>query len=118
MRQRHRQDTGAPAWLTGPGIGQRPDGVVIWTSPSEYTYITTPGSALLFPNLCTPTGTLEAIPHRPHRAERAAMMPKRRHTRTQNHAHYIATQRRHNRQARQAASCGPAPPTNDEPPPF
>jgi hypothetical protein len=101
---------------------QLPDGVVIWTSPSGRTYITTPGSALLFPTLCTPTGTL--TPPNPDAtrlrcADRATKMPKRRRTRAQNRAHYIADQRRHNRQARQAASCGPAPPaTDDDPPPF
>ena len=98
---------------------QLPDATVIWTSPSGQTYVTTPGSALLFPSLCAPTGTLDPVPHRPRCTKRDAMMPKRRHTRAQNHAHYIHTQRRHNRQARQAASCRPAPPTgDDEPPPF
>ena len=97
---------------------QLPDGTVIWKSPSGQTYITTPGSALLFPNLCTPTGALDPIPHRPRCADRTAKMPKRRRTRAQNRANYITSQRRHNRQARQAASRGPAPPATDEPPPF
>ena len=98
---------------------QLPDGTVIWTSPSGQTYITTPGSALLFPNLFRPTGTLEPVPNRPRCAERSAKMPQRRCTRAQNRANYITSQRRHNRQARQAASCGPAPPAaDDEPPPF
>ncbi|MDO3636941.1 HNH endonuclease signature motif containing protein, partial [Mycolicibacterium arseniciresistens] len=34
---------------------QQCDGTVIWTSPAGHTYTTTPGSALLFPYLCTPT---------------------------------------------------------------
>ena len=38
---------------------QLPDGTLIWTSPSGQTYVTTPGSALLFPSLCVPTGALE-----------------------------------------------------------
>jgi len=98
---------------------QLPDGTLIWRSPSGQTYITTPGSALLFPNLCRPTGTLEPVPNRPRCAERSAKMPQRRRTRAQNRANYIISQRRHNRQARQAASCGPAPPAaDDEPPPF
>jgi hypothetical protein len=82
--------------------------------------VTTPGSALLFPGPCAPTGTLDPIPNRPHRAQRAAMMPKRRHTRAQNHAHDVATQRRHNRQARQAAQRREEARiiANDEPPPF
>ena len=36
-------------------------------------------------------------------AERTAMMPKRRRTRAQNRAHRIATERRHNREARKRA---------------
>ena len=98
---------------------QLPDGTLIWRSPCGQTYITTPGSALLFPNLCRPTGTLEPVPNRPRCAERSTKMPQRRRTRAQNRANYIISQRRHNRQARQAASCGRAPPAaDDEPPPF
>jgi hypothetical protein len=33
-----------------------PDGTVIWASPSGHTYVTTPGSTLLFPSLCVPSG--------------------------------------------------------------
>jgi hypothetical protein len=57
--------------------------------------------------------------------ERTAMMPKRRRTRAQNRAQRIATERRHNRDARLARAesesyTGPAPPgsDDDEPPPF
>jgi hypothetical protein len=55
------------------------------------------------------------------------MMPRRRRTRAENRAKYIAVERRHNRavhqarqSARQAASPGPAPPGDgdDDPPPF
>jgi len=98
---------------------QLTDGTLIWTSPSGQTYVTTPGSALLFPALCVPTGTLDPIPHRPRCADRTARMPRRRHTRAHNHANYIDAQRRQNRKARQAASGGPAPPhTDHDPPPF
>jgi Domain of unknown function (DUF222) len=98
---------------------QLADGTLIWTAPSGQTYITTPGSALLFPSLCAPTGMLDPIPHRPRRADRVATMPKRRRTRAQNRANYVAAERQRNRQARQAVSCGPAPPVgDDEPPPF
>ena len=101
---------------------QLPDGTLIWTAPSGQTYITTPGSALLFPTLCTPTGQL-APPQPPPTgsrcADRAAMMPQRRHTRAQNRVARIAAERKHNQQAHQAARSGPAPPnTDDEPPPF
>jgi hypothetical protein len=106
---------------------QLPDATLILTSPSGHTYVSTPGSALLFPSLCRPTGGLpapQADPPPDHRGERTATMPKRRRTRAQDRAH-IATERRHNRDARTArreervSFAGPAPPETDEdPPPF
>jgi hypothetical protein len=39
---------------------QLPDGTIIWTSPTEHTYTTYPGSLHLFPQLCEPTATLWA----------------------------------------------------------
>ena len=96
---------------------QLPDGTVIWTFPSGQTYVTTPGSAILFPSLCVPTDASEPAPHRPRCADRTAMMPKRRHTRAQNRAHYIASERRHNRAARESMRRLPIV-ANDEPPPF
>jgi hypothetical protein len=107
---------------------QLPDGTLILTSPVGQTYVTTPGSALLFPSLCHATGGMpapEADPAPDYCADRTAMMPKRRRTRAQNRAHRIATERRQNQHARMArrAECstyiGPAPPeTDDDPPPF
>jgi Domain of unknown function (DUF222) len=41
---------------------QLPDGTLILTSPTGHTYTTKPGSALLFPTLCQPTGTLCGYP--------------------------------------------------------
>ncbi len=110
---------------------QLPDGSLILTSPAGQTYVTHPGSALLLPGLCRPTAEL-SLPDRPQAGgdrcgERDAMMPKRRRTRAQNRAHRVATERRHNREARQAkgrereaAYFGPAPPPDgdDDPPPF
>jgi hypothetical protein len=95
---------------------QLADGTLIWKSPSGQTYVTAPGSALLFPNLCAPTGMLRRPqPERSQRAcpDRTAMMPNRRRTRAQNRAARINTERRDNhnaRLARQAAYLGPAPP--------
>jgi uncharacterized protein DUF222/HNH endonuclease len=108
---------------------QLPDGTVIWRSPSGHTYVTTPGSALLFPALCAPTGDISApVAARPEPSgDRTAMMPQRRRTRAENRAHRIEAERRHNREllqtrqpAYQAAGPGPAPPDNgdDDPPPF
>jgi hypothetical protein len=108
---------------------QLPDGTLILTSPSGHTYVTTPGSALLFPGLCRPTGGAPAPRANPpldYGAERTAMMPKRARTRAQDRAARIATERRHNRDARTASrrDCkpygfGPRDAVGDgEPPPF
>ncbi|OBI53440.1 HNH endonuclease signature motif containing protein, partial [Mycobacterium sp. E796] len=77
---------------------QLPDGTLILTSPAGHTYVTTPGSALLFPSLCRGVGgvfaTPEADPPVEYCDQRAAMMPKRRRTRAQDRAHRVATERR------------------------
>ncbi|MFL0277757.1 HNH endonuclease signature motif containing protein [Mycobacterium sp. SMC-19] len=108
---------------------QLPDGTVILTSPSGQTYVTTPGSSLLFPHLCAPTGELPAPLRRDDDrcGERTAMMPRRRRTRAQNRAARIATERNQNHKARQARRAAldaiwfpkVAPGIDpDEPPPF
>ncbi|MBV9350732.1 MAG: HNH endonuclease [Mycobacterium sp.] len=110
---------------------QLPDGTVIWASPTGHTYVTTPGSALLFPSLCAPTGRLTTPEPRPARTDRCTdstiMMPQRRRTRAENRANYLASERQHNRQTRDAerrqrrvSYFGPARPgdSGDEPPPF
>ncbi|OBB78936.1 hypothetical protein A5760_21325 [Mycobacterium colombiense] len=81
------------------------DGTLILTSPSGHTYVTTPGSALLFPSLCVPTGGASPLPAATSAepcGDRTAMMPKRRRTRAQNRSVRIATERHRNRMARQA----------------
>ncbi len=103
---------------------QLADGTLILTSPTKHTYVTTPGSALLFPTLCAPTGGMPIL-HTHHRItyspDRAAMMPKRRRTRAQDRAYRVATERSHNRKRRlvtyQAATHRPLP-DDDDPPPF
>ncbi len=103
---------------------QLPDGTVIWILPDGDTYVTTPGSALLFPALCAPTGDLPApVVTSTERCGgyRTAMMPLRTTTRAQNRAHRIAVERRRNRQTRltaEAAQIGPLPPDPGEAPPF
>jgi hypothetical protein len=99
---------------------QLPDGTLIWTSPSGQTYVTTPGSALLFPSLCVPTtmsGPAMSGSARPQCADRAAMMPKRRRTRADNRAKYVAAERRRNRVPRDSTG-PPRVLADDEPPPF
>jgi hypothetical protein len=58
-----------------------PDGTLILTSPAGQTYLTTPGSALLFPSLCHAAAGMpapETDPPPPDNVcgERSAMMPK------------------------------------------
>ena len=91
----HRQDAGAPSvayWAWSDR--QLPDGTIVWTSPSGHTYTTRPGSRLLFPALCQPTGELPTAPtaHRPS-SDRGVMMPTRRRTRQQDRTHRINTER-------------------------
>jgi hypothetical protein len=107
---------------------QLADGTLILTSPAGQTYVTTPGSALLFPSLCYSVGgfpTPEVDPTPDYGAERSARMPRRRRTRAQDRAYRVATERRHNRDARLARKPLPRdyfalpPPTGDkDPPPF
>ncbi|WP_428342205.1 HNH endonuclease signature motif containing protein [Mycobacterium sp.] len=103
---------------------QLPDGTLIWTSPAGQTYITIPGSALLFPSLCAPTPMRVApvrISERSQCANRAVKMPRRRRTRAQNRAKYIAAERRRNRLGRQRtyeAATHLSSSGDDEPPPF
>jgi hypothetical protein len=108
---------------------QLPDGTIIWRFPDGQTYITTPGSALLFPRLCAPTGDPPATPKAERCGERTAMMPLRTTTRAQNRARYVAEERVRNRKLRAphrqvseaAYFGGPAPPgdnDDDDPPPF
>ena len=111
---------------------QLADGTLILTSPAGRTYVTTPGSALLFPSLCQGVGAIAAAESDVtpgYCGDRTAMMPKRRTTRAQNRAGRVAAERRHNRDARTAAQqeraaalrANPPPgynPDPDEPPPF
>jgi hypothetical protein len=107
---------------------QLPDGTVILTAPSGHTYVTTPGSALLFPSLCRSIGGMpspEADAPLDYCGERTAMMPRRRRTRAQDRAHRVAAERRQNHHARMTRRAdrmsylGPGPPASDDnPPPF
>ena len=70
----------------------------MWASPTGHTYVTYPGSTHLFPQLCRPTATpwAGAPPVAESTGERAAMMPKRRHTRADNKANAINAGRKLN----------------------
>ncbi|OBH27627.1 hypothetical protein A5692_24160 [Mycobacterium sp. E342] len=108
---------------------QLADATLILISPTGRTYVTTPGSALLFPSLCRATGALaapEVDPLQDYCAERTAMMPTRRRSRARDRAARVATERRQNRMARaavrQASDTAHYRPrdatTDDDPPPF
>ena len=99
---------------------QLPDGTVIWRLPGGGTYVTTPGSIVLFPALMTPTGPpSHPVQPPPHRCgNRTVMMPRRPTTRRQNRAHQIANERAQNRADRTPAPARPAPPGRDDAPPF
>jgi hypothetical protein len=76
---------------------QHPDGAIEWTTPPGATYTTHPGSRLLFPALCEPTGKLPTpITRPPDSADRTLMMPTRRRTRAQNRAAAITAERARN----------------------
>jgi hypothetical protein len=80
--------------------GQLPDGTVIWTAPGGRTYTTTPGSRLLFPELCQPTAPVVPVDVPAQPAHSAGLrMPRRRTTRTQDRARRINDERELNRTA-------------------
>jgi hypothetical protein len=107
-----------PAWI----------GCITRKFPDGHRYVTIPGSALLFPGLCAPTGALPTP--EPARADRCgdktAMVPLRTTIRVHNHAHRIAAERQHNRMARttrekcceRGFSALPNASADEEPPPF
>jgi hypothetical protein len=89
-RKHHLLKTFWPAWRDE----QRPDGTITWTSPSGHKYLTRPGSRLLFPALCLPTGELPTTPtSHPPPGDRGTMMPTRRRTREQDRTHRIDAER-------------------------
>ena len=45
-----------------------PDGTITWTSPNGQTYVTRPGSRLLFPALCLPANYPLSQTHTDHPA--------------------------------------------------
>lgn len=100
---------------------QLADGTVIWTLPSGQTYVTSPGSAILFPALTVPTGDVPPPPDVDVRCgDRTAMMPIRSRTRSQQRAQRITAERNKNRNERLARqrALRHARASSDEPPPF
>lgn len=75
---------------------QLPDGTVIWRTPAGQTFVTYPGSMLLFPELCEPTGWLGRSPARRPSTPNHPNMPQRNQTRVQERAARINTERQRN----------------------
>jgi hypothetical protein len=106
MRKHHLLKTFWTAWHDE----QLPDGTVMWTSPTGQTYTTRPGSRLVLPTLCLPTGELPSAPTLMRSpGERALMMPKRHRTRDQDRSYRINAER-----ALNAAHVA----ARNQPPPF
>jgi hypothetical protein len=79
---------------TGRRDEQRPDGTIVWPSPSGHTYTTRPSSRLLFPTLSLRTGELPTAPTTSQpQAQRGLMMLTRRQTRAQDRARRIDAER-------------------------
>ena len=96
---------------------------MIWTLPSGQIYVTSPGSAILFPALTVPTGDVPEAPPPSdiRRGERTVMMPTRRRTRAQQRSQRITAERnlnRNDRLTRQRAVRYAHATPDDEPPPF
>jgi hypothetical protein len=107
---------------------QLPDGTVIWTSPNGQTFITYPGSRLLFPSLCRPTAPVGTpVDARKAGPSHGLKMPRRKTTRAQDRAKRIDAERARNQELRESTGndCDdayfpsrPPPPGDDDPPPF
>lgn len=88
---------------------QYPDGTVEWTSPTGNTYVTHPGSRVVFPRWNITTSPLPPPPTVDPTRARTLMMPTRKRTRAQNRAAYVKRERALN-DARVAE--------RNQPPPF
>ncbi|OBC02982.1 HNH endonuclease signature motif containing protein [Mycobacterium sp. 852002-40037_SCH5390672] len=101
---------------------QRPDGTVVWTSPTGHTYTTKPGGSLYFPALAMPTGTLASPTFvAPTQRNRGVMMPVRQRTRAQDRTARIRWERGINEArivAEAARDAERLAPNNNDPPPF
>ncbi|KAA0100798.1 HNH endonuclease [Mycolicibacterium sp. P1-18] len=109
---------------------QLPDGTLIWTAPNGSRYVTHPGSALLFPSLCAPTGAIDVVrPDESRCGDRTMMMPRRRRTRARDRSAAVTAERHRNHRQRMARAAPPYVADDDlvyddtfpkepEPPPF
>ncbi|KUI36004.1 HNH endonuclease [Mycobacterium sp. IS-1590] len=94
---------------------QHRDGMIEWTSRHGQTYITHPGSRLLFPELCRPTAPALIDPTIDTTSDdaRTLKMPRRKQTRAQARTQAINDERRHNQPIVDAQLA-----ERNKPPPF
>jgi hypothetical protein len=94
----------------------RPNGTAIWTSPTGRSYTTHPGCRSYFPDWDTNTGELPLPPKSPaFDSDRGLMMPRRKRTRTADHAARIKVERQQNNSDPPTT---PDAPSGADPPPF
>jgi hypothetical protein len=91
-REHHLLKTFWPGWTDR----QLPNGDVIWTDPDGQTYLTQPGSAILFPELCAPTAEAILTGTPPPKHTAGLKMPRRTTTRAHDRARRIHDERRAN----------------------
>lgn len=96
---------------------QFPDGTVVWTAPTGYTYVTKPEGAHWYPQLGKPTGTPEVTEEPVRKPGRGYCMPKRKRTRAQERQQWVNEARMVNDE-RIAAEMVIAAEEWDEPAPF
>ena len=94
---------------TGWRDRQLADGTIIWTSPRGRTYVTEPGSKLLFPSLCKPSAPVTITDVARNEAPQhnsGLTMPRRKQTRAQDRAQRITDDRRLNEAEAQVEAPG------------
>ena len=97
-------------WIGAAGWQDRqlPDGTVVWKAPDGREHITTPGSRLLFPELCEPTAAVHAT-RVPPTYDTGLKMPRRNTTRAHDRLDRILEERELNRlDAEEAAAMRPS----------
>ncbi|TPG33632.1 HNH endonuclease signature motif containing protein [Mycolicibacterium hodleri] len=82
---------------TGWRDRQHQDGTIDWIAPDGQTYHTTPGSRLLFPELCAPTAPVTTTGPVPPAHTSGLRMPRRKATRAEDRARRIHDERELNR---------------------
>lgn len=92
-RTHHFGKTFWPGWSDE----QRPDGTIIFTTPSGRTYTSKPGSRLFFPTISTTSAPIDTPPPQPNPPDKIGKIPKhRRRNRARERAYRIKAERAYN----------------------